>query len=362
MGFIYLIRNNINNKVYIGQTINSIATRWAQHKAEAKRGIPDVYFIRALRKYGCDNFTVEQLEECVDSALDEREQYYIKLFQSNNHNIGYNSTIGGNSNNCKFERQEIKQLWDKGYTVQEIAKQLQCTTATISTGLSAFNITEGERRSRAMAQCAQNKQKKILQYNLAGNLVATYNCVAEAAKAGYCSEGIIRQVCNHHLSTGGGYIWCHEDEPKTITELIEEIPLAKTKRSVEQYDLTGKLLHTYDSVTAAAEAVHKHPDSIRQAANGSNYHSGGYLWKYADDNSDINIKVAAYKQRKDYHKLAVNQYDKNGQFLYTFNSAAEAASALNKPSGGSSITKACRGKLKTAYGFIWTYATEEEMF
>lgn len=95
MGFIYLISNNINNKIYIGQTKYSVATRWAQHKCEAKRLIPNVYFVRALHKYGPENFTIQTLEECDNEQLNERERYYITLYNSNNKNIGYNSTNGG---------------------------------------------------------------------------------------------------------------------------------------------------------------------------------------------------------------------------------------------------------------------------
>ena len=35
MGYIYIITNDINNKVYIGQTISTIEHRWGEHKAKA---------------------------------------------------------------------------------------------------------------------------------------------------------------------------------------------------------------------------------------------------------------------------------------------------------------------------------------
>lgn len=42
----------------------------------------------------------------------------------------------------------------------------------------------------------------------------------------------------------------------------------------------------------------------------------------------------------------------------THNSAADAAKFIDKKNGSSSITKACRGKLKTAYKYIWKYHEE----
>lgn len=35
MGYIYIITNDINNKVYIGQTISTVEHRWGEHKAKA---------------------------------------------------------------------------------------------------------------------------------------------------------------------------------------------------------------------------------------------------------------------------------------------------------------------------------------
>lgn len=55
----------------------------------------------------------------------------------------------------------------------------------------------------------------------------------------------------------------------------------------------------------------------------------------------------------------VNQYDLNGIFIRTWNSMIEASKALHIYY--SCISDCCRGKQKTAGGFIWKYATEEEI-
>lgn len=51
----------------------------------------------------------------------------------------------------------------------------------------------------------------------------------------------------------------------------------------------------------------------------------------------------------------VLQYDKNNNYIRSFNSSEEAARSLGKTSG-SNIRSCCRGKLKTAYGYKWKYA------
>lgn len=94
MGYIYKITNLINQKMYIGQTIRSIEVRWKEH-LRSKDNAP---IHKAIQKYGQENFIIEEIEECEDSLLNEREQYYIKFFNSYNGHIGYNATEGGNSN------------------------------------------------------------------------------------------------------------------------------------------------------------------------------------------------------------------------------------------------------------------------
>ena len=88
---IYLIQNNINNKIYVGQSIH-IETRVKEHFWKAKC-VKDVSFNSALhsaiRKYGEENFSWRVLEECDISELDEKECYYIKQYNSLSPN-GYN--------------------------------------------------------------------------------------------------------------------------------------------------------------------------------------------------------------------------------------------------------------------------------
>lgn len=74
---IYKITNTKNDKVYIGQSVD-IDKRVKTHKRNISKIDIDTKFYRALRKYKWDNFSVEVLEECEVTDLDEREKYWIK--------------------------------------------------------------------------------------------------------------------------------------------------------------------------------------------------------------------------------------------------------------------------------------------
>lgn len=90
---IYKITNLKTKECYIGQAVD-IASRWKQH---AKCGL-DIdtpagnQLYKAMMEYGIYNFSWEVLEECPREQLNEKEQYYIDLYDS--YNYGYNGTRG----------------------------------------------------------------------------------------------------------------------------------------------------------------------------------------------------------------------------------------------------------------------------
>ena len=94
---IYKITNLLNNKCYIGQSIQ-IEKRFAQHKSPYERNRhPELPLYKAIEKYGIENFSFEVIEECKQEELDEKEKFYIKHFQSMCHQNGYNILAGGDT-------------------------------------------------------------------------------------------------------------------------------------------------------------------------------------------------------------------------------------------------------------------------
>ena len=90
---IYKITNQQTNLCYIGQA-KDIATRWKTH-AKAGLGIDTPVgnkLYKAMQEDGLENFSFELLEECVAADLNEKEKFYINLYQSNE--FGYNSING----------------------------------------------------------------------------------------------------------------------------------------------------------------------------------------------------------------------------------------------------------------------------
>ena len=94
MYYIYVIRNKINSKIYVGQT-NNLKRRWARHKYEAftKQNKKPLY--QSIRKYGMNNFELIDIEQHTKENIDEAEIFWVEFFQSNKKDLGYNLTSGG---------------------------------------------------------------------------------------------------------------------------------------------------------------------------------------------------------------------------------------------------------------------------
>ena len=86
---IYKITCKINNKIYIGQTSESLKTRFKRHMGYQKDN-NDTKFYRAVRKYGVENFYIEKIDEATtQQELDDKELYWINKL--NAVKDGYNS-------------------------------------------------------------------------------------------------------------------------------------------------------------------------------------------------------------------------------------------------------------------------------
>lgn len=94
MGYIYKITNSVNNKVYIGQTIDDPEKRWNSHKKNVKELSINRPLVDAMRVLGIDKFRMDIIIICFDDSMDDIEIEQIKRYSSLHPN-GYNYTEGG---------------------------------------------------------------------------------------------------------------------------------------------------------------------------------------------------------------------------------------------------------------------------
>lgn len=129
MSYIYKITNTNNDKVYIGQTINSLYKRLSKHKGKINCKNQCSALYSAMRKYGVDSFNIESIIEGDFSKeeLNQLEVLFINKFQSLSPN-GYNLQSGGTS----------------GFWIAE------CVKERISKALKGRNVTWGGKTSKTL--------------------------------------------------------------------------------------------------------------------------------------------------------------------------------------------------------------------
>lgn len=121
---IYRITNTLNNKVYIGQTVNTFNIRYEGRKGEIAiervyrdyiNNIPNKHLLNSMNLYGLDVFKVDILKRGLTiEELNYWEELYIALYNSTDNRYGYNYKKGGNNHERVRDYEELKQsLYNK---------------------------------------------------------------------------------------------------------------------------------------------------------------------------------------------------------------------------------------------------------
>lgn len=136
-GKIYVIRNKINDKVYIGQTTMTVQSRFQHHLSSKPESHHYQAILCAIRKHGKENFWVETLVEGIETheELDRLEEKYIAEFNSMKPN-GYNLCPGGqkwrNSARANIEPdQGIVSDYLSGMSTRAVAEKHGCSTKKV---------------------------------------------------------------------------------------------------------------------------------------------------------------------------------------------------------------------------------------
>ena len=97
--------------------------------------------------------SIETLEICTLDVIDEREIYYIDLYDSTNKSKWYNVSIGGKTPRFKRKVLSISELIDlyvnKEFTLQKIADKYNVSLYIITTELKNAGVTIRDRHTSA---------------------------------------------------------------------------------------------------------------------------------------------------------------------------------------------------------------------
>jgi group I intron endonuclease len=210
MDYIYKITNKIDNKIYVGQTIQDVEARWKDH---LKRGSNCRYLKSAINKYGIDNFEFKLICITFDNQLDDMEIKYIEQYNSLVPN-GYNLRLGGNSGRHNAEtKQKISETLKKRYQNGLIPPRSQLgiphseiTKKKISESLKGRKMSQESINKRTISR----RKNKIIQLDIDGNILNSFDSCKEAAEYIGISLNSINLCCIGKSKTAKGYIWKYQ--------------------------------------------------------------------------------------------------------------------------------------------------------
>ena len=131
------------------------------------------------------------------------------------------------------------------------------------------------------------------------------------------------------------------------------------KVKVDEYDLYGKFIQTHESlINAARNAGATTSSAIRKCCEGKSKFAFQRIWRYHGDPLDKyelpDIEIAS----REYKLAPVDKYSTKGEFICSYDSMVDANLDLGIDSASSHIAECCKGKLYTAYDYVWRYKDE----
>lgn len=196
---IYGIHNIVNDKWYVGQSVN-IEKRWESERLNLRKGSLHqngcgIHIGNAYKKYGEKSFEWVILEECEKEKLNEREVFWIS--KKNSLQNGYNSTPGGNNWVGRIVSKETRRkmsearMGDKninfGHPLRDEHRK------KISDSLRNYKKIHGVGTSAKKVICLETG--------------VIYPSMLEAAKEFGIHSARIGEVCNSKRKFAGGCRW-----------------------------------------------------------------------------------------------------------------------------------------------------------
>lgn len=294
---IYIIKNLVNNKVYVGQSINLRRRRNNHFRQLRKNTHCNQHLQRSFIKYGENNFQWQVLEYVNDlQRLDACEKKWIKSYKRE---LTYNSGEGGNNNFNSITRRSKRVVCYSTVTLNKIA-----THETISIAARFHNVKEstihricnyddnvytskrkiffcfeGDTRNYHRITTYLKSKYTYSQLDIeTGETLATYDTAVEVSKKFKCC----RTRLDNKAKIGSvykGYFWCKTGEEHKWNP---DVKYSVTK-SIIQLTLNGKFIKKHVSTKIASQDTKIPRTSISGCLRGRVKHAGGFKWKYADE-------------------------------------------------------------------------------
>lgn len=265
MNGVYIIENIINNKCYIGSSIN-IHKRLTDHRSLLIRNAHHSYKLQgSVNKHGIDKFDFRVIEyayfpeeyskEAKLEYLECLEGYYINKF--NSYKKGYNVSkipkIVGNTNTKESIIKGVKTRRERGsYIISETTRQRR-----------SDSLRNNKKLKIKLKENAQKRVKPVYQYDLDGNFIKEWRCISDISSELNIYKSIIHKNIKGIYGRCKDFIFTHKKYEKLTPykDIVDNRP-KKACRCIEVYDSNDTLLNIYSSYKECAIDLKLKPNTI----------------------------------------------------------------------------------------------------
>ena len=124
------------------------------------------------------------------------------------------------------------------------------------------------------------RTRAVIQYNLNGEQMATFESATEAARQTGGSQSKITMCCRRQRDSANDYQWRYYDDIQDVQKIEKKFI---TGKKVAQCDEEGNILKIYSSFKEAARAVNGTSSAISRVCSGTNIRHKGYKWKLVEE-------------------------------------------------------------------------------
>ena len=124
------------------------------------------------------------------------------------------------------------------------------------------------------------RARTVVQYNLNGEQMATFESASEAARQTGGSQSKITMCCRRQRDSANDYQWRYYDDIQDVQKIEKKFI---TGKKVAQCDEEGNILKIYPSFKEAAHAVNGTSSAISRVCSGTNIRHKGYKWKLVEE-------------------------------------------------------------------------------
>ncbi len=234
---------------------------------------------------------------------------------------------------------------------------------TKSAGGFQWRFKTKEHKNRIEPYVILNNGLPVGQYDLNGKLIKAFESLLEAERITGHSEGSIRAAMNRGAKIKKtSYFFIQFNKYQKIPLEIEPfvIPIHGFSIPVVQISADNKyFINEFPSVSHAAISLGKNTGHISSACLGKRESAYGHIWKYRSDYNENLPKIDISLAEKKLHSKPIAQYDLNGNYIQTFDSASAAARATNDKQGN--VSSVAIGKRKYSGCYQYAYIEKGEI-